>query len=347
MTAVTHATTPGRPAAVGVALFVSAAAWMAVSGFEAGTTAGASAAMILGAGLVVAIAVLATRRHPTLIPIGVVGAAFGLLLFDVKGTVGAGPLKGLLGYANATAAFFAQAAVAALMLVAEGRTKILRIAGSLATVAFMSVVVLSRSWTAGLLLPLMVLLAFLVRRARGDRSAVAVAGASFVIVFVLTVGLGAVGPAGLDGRLATAVGATISEDRVALWHDALSIVADEPVFGVGPGRFVAASPFASSDEDLRFAHHEFLQAGAESGLPGSSLAVAIFLWGFAALWLGPPSRTAVLSAVGLALLGMHASVDYVLHFPAVTLAGAAVLGGGLGAARRVTVPGDAAAGGPA
>jgi hypothetical protein len=129
------------------------------------------------------------------------------------------------------------------------------------------------------------------------------------------------------------VGTTITEERVALWNEALSIAAKHPLLGVGPGGFARTSAIALADPDLRWAHNEFLQAGAETGLPGYVFAIGIFLWGFAALAQGSPGRVAALSAAGLAVLGIQASVDYVLHFPFVVLMGAAVLGIGLGAGR--------------
>jgi len=108
------------------------------------------------------------------------------------------------------------------------------------------------------------------------------------------------------------------------------------VFGVGPGRFADASPTASRDPDLRWAHNEFLQSGAESGLPGFVLSVLLFLWGFGALWANAGHAAnegfaTALGAAALATLGAHASVDYVLHFPAVALAGGALVGSALGA----------------
>jgi hypothetical protein len=107
---------------------------------------------------------------------------------------------------------------------------------------------------------------------------------------------------------------------------------DEPLVGVGPGRFAAESPTAASDPDLRQAHNEFLQSGAESGVLGYILIVSLVLWGFAALGTSSERLSGPLAAAGLAILGIHASIDYVLHFPAVALAVAAVVGTGLGTA---------------
>jgi hypothetical protein len=51
------------------------------------------------------------------------------------------------------------------------------------------------------------------------------------------------------------------------------------------------------------------------------------LWGFASLGAtAVPDLVSVLGAVALAALGIHASVDYVLHFPAVPVTASALVG---------------------
>ena len=320
---------------VGVALFVAAAGWAAVAAASAGSSGGPLAALILSAGLTLALCRIVASRWPTLVPAGLVGAAIVLMAADPEATLRSGPLQGPFGYANATAAFLVQATIAALMLVMAGRALVVRVVGAIAAAGFAFVVLITRSWTAAIMLPVVVLISLAVERARGSRAAVAVSGGVFVAILVLTVALGALGPGAGEGSIGRAVvRGTITQVRVALWRDALVLMKEEPVLGVGPGRFASESPTASSDEDLRWAHNEFLQTGAETGLLGFALTVSIFLWGFAALWLGPPGPLAALAAAALALLGIHASVDYVLHFPAVALAGAAVVGTGLGAQRH-------------
>jgi hypothetical protein len=55
--------------------------------------------------------------------------------------------------------------------------------------------------------------------------------------------------------------------------------------------------------------------------------VLVFVWGFARLWVHPaPDVMVALGAASLAALGLHACVDYVLHFPAVPLTAAALVG---------------------
>ena len=91
---------------------------------------------------------------------------------------------------------------------------------------------------------------------------------------------------------------------------------------VGPGTFAQVDRTARRDADVRWAHNEFLQEGVELGWAGFALLVLLFGWGFARLWVLPaPDIVVALGAASLAALGIHASVDYVLHFPAVPLIG--------------------------
>jgi O-antigen ligase len=265
---------------------------------------------------------------------GIVAAATAVLIADAGSAFHSGPLQGPFGYANATAAFFAQASVAGLILAFATRAVVLRGFGAIGAVVFAAVVLITQSWTAIIALPVLVLLVVVTERSRGGRTAVAVSAALFVAVLSLTAFTGALLIGIRGGAIDRAVRATLSAERVVLWHEALAITAAEPILGVGPGRFASASPVASSDVDLRWAHNEFLQAGAEMGLPGYGVVVGIFLWGFAALWLAPPNRVTSLASAGLAIAGIHANIDYILHFPAVVLISGAVLGVGLGAARR-------------
>ena len=62
----------------------------------------------------------------------------------------------------------------------------------------------------------------------------------------------------------------------------------------------------------------------------SALLALLFVWGFARLSAGaPPDAVTLLSAASLAALGIHASVDYVMHFPAIPILAAALVGTGL------------------
>ena len=66
---------------------------------------------------------------------------------------------------------------------------------------------------------------------------------------------------------------------------------------------------------------------AESGILGGLLVVMILAWGFARIYVGAGSDPmAVLGAIALAAMGILASVDYVLRFPAVGMTTAVLVG---------------------
>lgn len=315
---------------VGPLLFAAAAAWTVITAAAAGSSAGPTAGLILGAGVTLAISWALSSRRPTLVPAGIVGAAAALLVADADAAFRTGPLQGPLGYANASAAFFGQVGVAALLLAATASRRTLRLGGMFAGAATVPLILIAESWAVAILFPSLVLAALIVAHVRGVRAAVALCGAVFAVMLIATQAIGVASTSTGSGLADRLVRGTLSSQRVILWHEALEIVADEPLLGVGAGRFATTSPTASSDPDLRWAHHEFLQAGAESGLLGYTLTIALFLWGFAALWVTADGPAAALAAAGLAILGIHASLDYVLHFPAVALACAAVVGAAIG-----------------
>ena len=206
----------------------------------------------------------------------------------------------------------------------------------------MAVVVISRSWAAMLLLPALVIGAIVTTRVFGARAGVLVCGSVFVGALLVTQLIGATRIGTGDGFIDRTIQATLSVDRVLLWHEAIDITAREPITGVGPGNFSSSSAIARADRDLRWAHHEFLQSAAETGIPGYVFVVAVFAWAFATLWVAADGALTAIAAAGLAIVGVHATMDYILHFPAVALAIAIVVGTEIGGAsargRARTVP---------
>jgi O-antigen ligase len=315
--------------AAGAAVFVGAAAWSGLCALAADPSSPNTTLLVAASGVVLAACWVAAARRPALAAAGVVGAAVGILLADPAALLRTGSREGPFAYANATAAFAAQACVAGLLLavLAHGA---LRIVGAATAAGFGVAILATRSWTAAIALPVTLLLAMGVEQTRGGRAAVAACGGLFVAALVATVLLGAWGR---GDPLESVFDATITGTRVVLWHEALVLTSEHPVLGVGPGNYASSSAIAASDRDLGWAHNEFLQSGAETGIIGYALVAGLFLWGFVALGAGELGRIAALSAAGLATLGIHASVDYVLHFPSVAVVGAAVVGLGLGVTR--------------
>jgi hypothetical protein len=257
--------------------------------------------------------------HRALIPavVVVIAVVFALTSTVVDG----GPLSGPFGYRNATGAFYAQAAIAALIIAAAMRWWPLRVVGIFIAIPFAAIAARDSS-AAGMSLIAIAIAALAFWGARPARVAIVVAGTLFVLVLGSTVVLGAGYQGGSDGAFAR----VLTERRLELWHESLGIIANHPS-GVGPGRFQDVAPLAQRDQDARWAHNEFLQEGVELGWAGIALVVLLFLWGFARLSVVPRADLVVaLGAASLAALGIHASVDYVLHFPAVPLAAAALVG---------------------
>ncbi|MDQ3958043.1 MAG: O-antigen ligase family protein, partial [Actinomycetota bacterium] len=231
------------------------------------------------------------------------------------------------GYANAKAAFFLQAAVAALICreLSEGETA--RSAWAVAACVAAVVPVASRSTTgmALLLLPAVVLAAPQLRISR--RTLVPGMAVAFAAVLAGTVLIGLTNPPGKPAGPGRSYLGVIDQRRADLWRDALSLMEAHPLAGVGPGRFDQTSPVAMSDRDTRWAHNGFLQQGAETGIVGLLLLLNIFFWAFVRLYKDE-GRSALLGlgAASLAALAIHASVDYVFHFPAIPVATALLVG---------------------
>ncbi len=226
---------------------------------------------------------------------------------------------GPFGYANATAAFFAQAFVAALHPAASpaGRRAAASLgAAAVAVAAVVLVTPLVRPWS------IVAAAAVVVGARRGPRTCAAAAAGRR--------GLRRACSSSCSSRSwcsARSGSERRRRRRPAGRRDALGgarrAVARGPV---DRGRASAARrrsgtvrarerDRARSTRDLRWAHDEFLQAGAEIGLLGYVLAVGLFLWGFAALGAGPPGGLRRCRRPAWRSLGIQASVDYVLHFP--------------------------------
>ena len=262
-------------------------------------------------------------HHPAIAP-GLVVVAVGAVLVIGEVQVG-GRVEGLLAYPNALGSLYVQVAFAGVMLGVALRWTALKVVAFIAAVAFGWMAARS-STAAGFTLGLLIVAVPALLRSRWTRPAVLVSFSLFIVFLATTIFLGAGYREGSDGGLNGAFRAAFTERRVVLWHDAVSIMEDHPG-GVGPGRFARFSPTARVDQDARWAHNEFLQMGAELGWLGFVLMVLLFVWGFARLLVNPaPDPIVALGAASLAALGIHASFDYVLHFAAVPLAAAMILG---------------------
>lgn len=325
---------------VGLGLMTAAIAWT----YWASTRTGATAAGLRVAGLLAGGtaafwgARLLSRYEPSLVPLVVVGLATVLVLDAPEGIWTGAPRAGPWHYSSITGAFFTQAAIAALMLSLQRWAMTLRALAVAAAIVLASVTVATKTWTAAVIVLLAVPAMVLSRRGpNGARLAVAACAGLFLAALAGSILLGGrYNFVDLGSRKANDASLVdsywgLSERRVALWSDAIDIMTTNPGVGVGPDRFRLISPVVQTDKDEPWAHNDFLQLGAETGVLGIVLLVGVFLWAFIRLFeVDPPSATTALGAVALTALGVQATVEYILHFPEVVLAGAALVGTGVG-----------------
>ena len=305
---------------VGALLLALSVGAVALSAATNGGAAGPVLTLILGSAAALVLGRILGRIHRMLVPAAVVVAAIAVAA-ALGPVVGGGPLGGPFGYRNATGAFYVQAAIAALMVAVAARRTWLRALAVVAAVP-LAVVAAVDSWAAGVGLLTVAVALLGLAGARWVRVSIVLAGALVGLMLAGTVVLGATYQPGDDGPFVRA----LTERRVVLWHESLTIMAAHPG-GVGPGRFKDVDPTAMRDPDASWAHNEFLQQGVELGWAGLALLVLVFVWGFARLLVHPsPDVVVALGAASLAALGIHACVDYVLHFPAVPLSAAALVG---------------------
>lgn len=258
-----------------------------------------------------------TEREPLAVHRIVALAVGGSIVLTLPGVVRAGGAP--LGYANANAALGGLGALAALGVAVAEPTQRLRVAWAALAGGLVLAVIATGSHAGAI--ALLVGAALLAVSALLRRPAAVVLGGAVAVVAVL--GVTAViahgaDPAGLGDR---------SGVRGELWGAAAELTAAHPLRGVGVGGFEEQNP-VSGDADLRWAHHGYLQMGAETGLIGLSLLLAVVGWTYARLGLAAvqaPHRAA-LGAAALTLVALHATVDHVLHHPALVLTLAAMVG---------------------
>jgi O-antigen ligase len=308
-------------------LGAAAIVWTSFVAAWSGGSSAAFVALVLASGAALVTGRLASSVSPLLVTAVVVGAA-AVMAATTPDLLRGVALGGPLGYANANGAFFVQAAIAGLMLAAASPGTGAKLIGLTAAVVFGVLTFAVESLTSAALVIALPIVALSVGAVYGARAAVTVVAILFLFVLVITILLGSTYAGGdRSGPLDRVVDSTLTQRRAALWHEALAMMGDHPVAGVGMGGFQALSPTAQLDRDARWAHNSFLQHGGEAGLLGLLLLVLLFLWGFALLRATAARSTlSIFGAVALAALGIHASVDYVMHFPAVPITAAALVG---------------------
>ncbi|HXF57746.1 MAG TPA: O-antigen ligase family protein [Actinomycetota bacterium] len=321
---------------VGLGLAAAAAGWVLLAwARRGGDPTGQVVVLLASAGALLAARAVSSLR-PWLVPLAVVVTAVALVLTDPTGVYSARPTAGPFGSSSLTAAFFLQAALAAALVATETAARAARVGGTLAAVAFAAVPFLTQTKSSAVVLALGAMaVGPSLRRARRGTGLLA-APTAFLLALATSVLLAATHRPGVEpSPIRRAVGVALTERRVAHWHDAYLLMTRHPTFGVGPGRYAAFSPTARLDPDAPWAHHEFLQQGAETGVAGFVLLAALPGWAFlrlaAAFGAARTVRRATptslaLAALGVAALGIHGCLEHVLGQPGVAAVTAALVG---------------------
>ncbi|WP_377272558.1 O-antigen ligase family protein [Peterkaempfera sp. SMS 1(5)a] len=327
--AVSGAALPSRPRAsrpdvLGPVVLTSCAGWTlaAAVGHEAARPEGVLLALLaVAAGF--AAGRVAGALLPTVAP-AAAAAAVGLVVAAVPGGLSGGPLAPPLHYGNADGALLSLGVGAACCAAwsardAKVRTVLLALG---AVLAGLTLLVGSAAAFATSVGTLLVSCAVARSRRRGP----------LLVVLALCAVLAGCGTVALArGDVPAAVqrhaAAQLSERRLDLWGDALEQARHHPLRGVGPDRFAEQSPIAQADQDTTKPHSAALQQAAEQGLPGLALLVCAFLWALWSLSRSPrPTAVALSAAAALTGLAVHATIDYVLSFAAVTAGAGLLLG---------------------
>lgn len=137
------------------------------------------------------------------------------------------------------------------------------------------------------------------------------------VVAALALGIGAGGPASIQKADPGALAGGSAASRLEIWKSTGAMIADSPLVGVGPGRFIYAYPAYQSSAHARLepetradqAHSLVLHTAAENGVPAALLGLAVCAWVVAVGWRSARQRdgVALVALVGFsAYLGQAA-----------------------------------------
>jgi O-antigen ligase len=310
--------------AAGIAVLACSAVWtlIAATGRAArpegallallAVTAGFAAGRVLGAVL------------PVLAPAAAAVTVLVLVLVPSSRLSG-GSHSPPLGYANADAALLVLAVGGACCAAWAARGPVVRTALWL-TGAGAAATALALGSTAGFAAGLAVVVCSLAA-ARMRQRLLGLAGLALATLLAVG-GSYALAENELPSGLSQSLTGQLTQPRVDLWHQAVTLAEHHPLRGVGPERFPDDGSAVPDDAPSPIsAQSAPLQLAAEQGLPGAGLLGIAFGWLLCALWRSSRPTPVVLTA-GAALTGlaMLASVDHVLGYAAVT-AGAGFLAG--------------------
>ena len=233
--------------AVGLGLATALAGWALVSQAASGGSARGAVGVVVATVAVIAGARSLGRRWPWIPPTAVVVAASAVSVVSLIDFAAGRSTDRALGYGNAQARFFLQAVIAGLMvwdarrrgtprtlaLVAVGVFGALALgSGSIAVIGLLALVVVAIDHPVGGCRPT-------VRggvcgfcwSSRSQRRSSSASPRDDT----------GSGGGGVPASLETDLQHALSKARTALWHDALGMISDDPLFGVGPGGFAASA----------------------------------------------------------------------------------------------------------
>lgn len=291
--------------------------WTVVSSRGVGSEAVRVLAVVIAAGIGFVLGrLVAGRGGPPLVAALALGGGAIALARSGWGFVDSSS-GGPLGYGNANGALFSLVTLGALLGTASDRRWV-RVGAISAALLFLAATAATGSVVAIAALVTSMFVAGAGELARRRHWAAVLGGSLVLTAIVLTIVLGARGEPN-TGPETLAV-------RLRLWEEAIDMLISEPLDGIGAGRFHEVNT-VSRDSDLSRAHSAFLQQGAEQGAVGLALIMALWLWALARCCLA--DRTTAAPAVGVAVLtslGIHAAVDHILHYGAVPIGAAILLG---------------------
>jgi O-antigen ligase len=135
----------------------------------------------------------------------------------------------------------------------------------------------------------------------------------------------------------------VSDDtgRLDVYRTTAQAIADYPVLGTGAGSFVDIFPIYQPESIRAYfdqAHNDYLQNILELGIPAAICLFALVCWPIVTCLRGVSTRQrdAIYPCVAVAasvLVGLHATVDFSLQIPAVTVSYMFLLGIGVAQSR--------------
>lgn len=323
---------------IGAGLGLTFVVWIGAVSALTGGRPGPMAALVLGFVAAIVVARRVAVAHPLVVPALVAMSPILALLVHRSSLLGPGPLE----YANSSGALYFVAACAAVS--AGWSTRGIATRGAWYLLAIIWILV---PWKVGAdaagVLTLLLPIAVLAIRRPGRVRAILLAGGALAVaglVFTAIIGGSDYDPGARVTEVDQWFDSNLGDLRVELWGESLELVRGNPATGIGPGMFRETSATALARGDARWAHNEYLQVAAETGIPGGVLLLALVAWGFACLW--PPARElrALPAVVALAGVCLHANIDFIWHFPEVPLALGLLVGAASSRGGRADDPED-------